>query len=119
MSNLYKTTTSYKSHAQFLGYLMCGIYIASAASNAKDDLVSGPIQRTSISGSQNSSGYKPLMPTATPTIALYKNDENGFTDTKFASAVSNFYGAMTASQISLGNEIEAVIVDSLWDIYLD
>ncbi|EOC0095066.1 hypothetical protein ACI0YT_003075 [Cronobacter dublinensis] len=119
MSNLYRNTTSYKTHAQFLGYLMCGIYIASTANDVKEHHVSGPIQRTLISGSQNSSGYKHLMPPTTPTIALYKSDESGFTDNKFASAVSNFYGAMSANQITLGNEIESVIVDSLWDLYLD
>ncbi|MEQ4450958.1 hypothetical protein ABNT06_05915 [Kosakonia sacchari] len=119
MSNLYRNTTSYKTHAQFLGYLMCGMYIATNASDIKNDLVSGPIQRTSITGSQSSLGYKPLMPTSTPTLSHYKSDESGFTDTKFASAVSNFYGVMSENQTTLGNEIESVIVDSLWDIYLD
>lgn len=119
MSNLYRNTTSYKTHAQFLGCLMCGLYIASSASDAKEDLLSGPIQRTSISGSQNLPGYKNLMPSTTPTLAMYKSDESGFNDARFASAISNFYGAMSSSQIILGSEIESVIADSLWDIYLD
>lgn len=119
MSSLYRNTTSYKSHAEFLGYLICGIYIASTASSPKEELLTGPLQRTSISGSQNLPGYKRLMPSTTPTIALYKSDETGFNDARFASAVSNFYGAMSSSQVTLGNEIESVIADSLWDIYLD
>ncbi|ENZ9025511.1 hypothetical protein ACKC6I_001543 [Klebsiella pneumoniae] len=119
MSNIYSNTTSYKSHAQFLSYLMCGIYIASIPSEAKDNLLSGPIQRTSISGSQNLSSYKQLMPSTTPTISLYKSDESTFNDAKFASVVSNFYGTMLSNQITLGNEIESVIAGSLWDIYVD
>jgi hypothetical protein len=98
---------------------MCGLYIASSASDAKEDLLSGPIQRTTISGSQNLPGYKNLMPSTTPTLAMYKSDESGFNDARFASAVSNFYGVMHSSQIILGSEIESVIADSLWDIYLD
>jgi len=119
MSDLYRNTMSYKNHAQFLGYLMCGIYVASASGDVKAEAFSGPNQRTSISSSQTTSGYKHLMPTTTPTIAIYKSDESGFTDTKFASSISNFYSAMSANQITLGNEIESVIADSLWDIYLD
>ncbi|WP_259678022.1 hypothetical protein, partial [Klebsiella pneumoniae] len=85
----------------------------------KDNLLSGPIQRTSISGSQNLSSYKQLMPSTTPTISLYKSDESTFNDAKFASVVSNFYGTMLSNQITLGNEIESVIAGSLWDIYVD
>ncbi|EPK2840694.1 hypothetical protein ACV8T5_01970 [Citrobacter freundii] len=119
MSNLYRNTTSYKSHAQYLGYLMCGLYIASATSDIRDDHFSGPIQRTSISSTQNWSGYKRLTPTITATQDLYRSDESSFTDARFASTVSNFYGAISSNQITLGNEIESVILDSLWDIYLD
>lgn len=119
MSSLYRNTTSYKTHAHYLSYLMCGIYIASATNEVKDDFFSGPSQRMSISSSQYSTGYKRLMPTTTPTIPVYKSDESGFTDTKFANAVSNFYGAMSAKQVKLGSDIESIIVDSLWDIYLD
>jgi hypothetical protein len=52
-------------------------------------------------------------------MTKYKNDDLGFTDSMFASTISNFYGAMLGNQTSLGNDIESVLLDSLWDIYLD
>lgn len=119
MSNYYSNAMSYKNHAQYLCGFMCGLKIISLANDFGSDVFSGPPQRTSASGSIYTSDYKSAMPSLTSNMTKYKNDDLGFTDSMFASTISNFYGAMLGNQTSLGNDIESVLLDSLWDIYLD
>lgn len=40
-------------------------------------------------------------------------------DALFKSAVSDLYGKLSTSSVSLGNEFENVLADNLWDMFLE
>lgn len=111
---------SYKP-AQAITYaplILCGLLYTNDPSSITNEFeVSGP-HRLNIFKEEKAIFISDLQVNAVNTMS-YISNHNAFSATEFAESISNFYATLTANQTSLDKNIEKIISESLWDLYLD
>lgn len=121
---MYKNSLSYRSQApqQAINYQWAANFLVKTAQeySNEDNPIIGPNRSSSLRNYKQGIGYKLNIDIISPTVvSIVKNDHNLSCDQNLAVAMTNFYEKLSTHQVSLGQEIEQIVNNSLWDLYLD
>ncbi|WP_146108900.1 hypothetical protein [Pantoea ananatis] len=98
--------------------LLCGLLYTNDPSSITNEFeMSGP-QKVNVIKEEKAIFINDLKTHAVNTMTYISNNDS-FSATEFADGISKFYASLTANQTSLDKNIEKIISESLWDLYLD
>ncbi|WP_270501999.1 hypothetical protein [Kluyvera ascorbata] len=111
---------TYRAQAQALTFLLCGAQILALSAASENDMTIGPQRSSYITGPIAFTDYKTsMLNSGAPVVQTYKANQELPIDNRFVASVTNFYERLSSNQTSLGSDINNIIYDSLWDLYLD